>query len=191
MDREIGPACDCELQSTIFAFHQNIKGIVAKVAEYCVLIFSSPRFLFCLWQWIHQIRIDTLWLLIQKYVADVSQKHTKQNKNIARGTTDPGYCHFNYLLSFQLKISIGSNFDHQVVQFALVAKLSKRWRHLHKFQIWPPDALVANLATRWRHLHKFQIWPPDGATCIGCKFGHQMAPLALVTNWTTRLSHLH
>ena len=24
----------------------------------------------------------------------------------------------------------------------------------------------------------FQIWPPDGATCMSCKFGHQMAPLA-------------
>ena len=43
-----------------------------------------------------------------------------------------------------------------------------------------PLTLVANLATRWRHLHKFQFWPPDGATCIGCKFGHQMAPRALV-----------
>ena len=40
--------------------------------------------------------------------------------------------------------------------------------------------LVPNLATRWPHLHKLQIWPPDGAICISCKFGHQMAPLALV-----------
>ena len=47
-------------------------------------------------------------------------------------------------------------------------------------------AIVENLATRWRHLHLFQIWPPDGATGIDCKFGHQMAPLALVTNLATR-----
>ena len=54
-----------------------------------------------------------------------------------------------------------------------------------------PLALVANLATRWRHLHKLQIWPPDGATCISCKFGHQMALLALFANLATRWSHLH
>ena len=41
-----------------------------------------------------------------------------------------------------------------------------------------PLVLVPNLATRWRHLHWLQIWPPDGATCIRCKFGHQMTPLA-------------
>ena len=29
------------------------------------------------------------------------------------------------------------------------------------------------------YLHWLKIWPPDGATCISCKFGHQMAPLAL------------
>ena len=26
-----------------------------------------------------------------------------------------------------------------------------------------------------------QIWLPDGATCISCKFGHQMAQLEMVT----------
>ena len=36
-----------------------------------------------------------------------------------------------------------------------------------------------------------QIWPPDGATCISCKFDHQMAPLALVANLATRWRHLH
>ena len=34
-------------------------------------------------------------------------------------------------LSLQLRISIGFNFDHQVAQFVLVAKLSTRWRRLH------------------------------------------------------------
>ena len=37
-----------------------------------------------------------------------------------------------------------------------------------------PLAMFWNLATRW--CHEFQIWPPGGATCIGCKFGHQVAP---------------
>ena len=32
----------------------------------------------------------------------------------------------------------------------------------------------------------FQLWPPDGATCIGCEFGHQMAPLALIPKLATR-----
>ena len=43
-------------------------------------------------------------------------------------------------------------------------------------------ALVTKLVTRWRHLHWLQNWPPDGATYISCKFGHQMALLALVAN---------
>ena len=52
------------------------------------------------------------------------------------------------------------------------------------FQIWPPGlALVPNLTTRWCHLYRFQICPPGGATCIGSKFGHQMAPLAVVKTW--------
>ena len=32
---------------------------------------------------------------------------------------------------------------------------------------------------------------PDGATCISYKFGHQMAPVALVPNLVTRWRHLH
>ena len=28
-----------------------------------------------------------------------------------------------------------------------------------------------------------QIWPPDGATYNNCKFGYQMAPLALIANY--------
>ena len=43
-----------------------------------------------------------------------------------------------------------------------------------------PLALVTNWTTRLSHLHQLQNYPPDGATCISCKFGHQMAPLALV-----------
>ena len=54
-----------------------------------------------------------------------------------------------------------------------------------------PLTLVANLATSWRHLHGLQIWPPDGATCISCKFVHQMALLALVIKLATRLYNLH
>ena len=51
--------------------------------------------------------------------------------------------------------------------------------------------LGLNLATTWHLLHLLQIWPPDGATCNSCKFGHQMAPLALDTNLATRWHHLH
>ena len=42
-----------------------------------------------------------------------------------------------------------------------------------------PLALVPNLATRWRHLHELKNWPQDGATCISCKFSHQLESLAL------------
>ena len=34
-------------------------------------------------------------------------------------------------------------------------------------------------------------WPLDGATCISSKFGHLMAPLALVPNFATRWRHSH
>ena len=40
-------------------------------------------------------------------------------------------------------------------------------------------ALVPNLATRWHHLHELKNWPQDGATCISCKFSHQLESLAL------------
>ena len=32
---------------------------------------------------------------------------------------------------------------------------------------------------------------PDSATCISCKFGHQLVPLSLVTNFATRWHYLH
>ena len=47
------------------------------------------------------------------------------------------------------------------------------------------------LTCRWRHLHYLQNCPPDGAICISCKFGQQMAPLALVPNLATRWRYLH
>ena len=34
-------------------------------------------------------------------------------------------------------------------------------------------------------------WPPDCATCISSKFGHQMAPLVLLSKLTTRLHYLY
>ena len=52
-----------------------------------------------------------------------------------------------------------------------------------------PLALVVNLTTRWPHYYWLQIWPPDGATCIACKFDHQMAPLALAANLATRYKY--
>ena len=51
--------------------------------------------------------------------------------------------------------------------------------------------LGLNLATTWHLLHYLQFWPPDGATCISCKFGHQLAPFELVANLATRWRHLH
>ena len=33
-------------------------------------------------------------------------------------------------------------------------------------------------------------WQHHGTTCINCKFGHQIAPLALVANMATRWRHL-
>ena len=44
---------------------------------------------------------------------------------------------------------------------------------------------------QWHYLNWLQIWSPDGATWISSKFGHQMAPLALVQNLVTRSRHLH
>ena len=38
-------------------------------------------------------------------------------------------------------------------------------------------ALIAKLATRRHHLHQSQIGSPSGTTCIGSKFGHQVASL--------------
>ena len=40
--------------------------------------------------------------------------------------------------------------------------------------------------SRWRYLHGHQM--TDGATCISYKFGHQMAPLALVAKLATRIA---
>ena len=47
------------------------------------------------------------------------------------------------------------------------------------------------LATRWHHLRELQSWPPDGTTRNSHKVVHQMAPLALVPNLTTRWCQLH
>ena len=52
-------------------------------------------------------------------------------------------------------------------------------------------APISNLATRWRYLHQLLIGPPSGTTCIGTKFSHEVAPLALVPKLVTRLCHLH
>ena len=52
---------------------------------------------------------------------------------------------------------------------------------------------LANLVNinRWYHMHLFEIHPPGGVTCIRKKFGHQVAPLALVRNLATRWRQLH
>ena len=50
---------------------------------------------------------------------------------------------------------------------------------------------LANLANRWHHMHMLEIQPQSGTTCISKKFGHQMAPFALVRNLATKWCHLH
>ena len=52
---------------------------------------------------------------------------------------------------------------------------------------------LANLVNinRWYHMHLFEIHPPGGVTCIRKKFGHQVAPLALVRNLAIRWRQLH
>ena len=42
----------------------------------------------------------------------------------------------------------------------------------------------------WIKFSDHKAWSADGATCISYKFGHQMAPLALVPNLTTRWRNL-
>ena len=39
--------------------------------------------------------------------------------------------------------------------------------------------------------NQFPIWSPDSSCCISSKFGHEMAPLTLVTNLVTRWRLLH
>ena len=50
---------------------------------------------------------------------------------------------------------------------------------------------LANLVNRWHHMHMLEIQPQSGTTCISKKFGHQMAPFALVRNLATKWCHLH
>ena len=54
--------------------------------------------------------------------------------------------------------------------------------------------LSARIVQDWFQLHYLnwlQIWWPDGTTLISSKFGHQIAPLALVQNLVIRWSHLN
>ena len=113
-------------------------------------------------------------------------------KNIARGTTDPGYFHLNYLLNIIEFVSIldsvawvrcattwiGYKFGHQMVPLAFITNLATRWRYLHQLQFRPlggatcigwklaPLAFIQNLVIRWCHLHWLQIWPPGCVTWI-------------------------
>ena len=43
----------------------------------------------------------------------------------------------------------------------------------------------------WTKFSDHKAWSADSTTCISYKFGHQMAPLALVTNLATRWQKLH
>ena len=101
---------------------------------------------------------------------------------------------FSFKFAFSDLLQIGSKFGHCVTFLVTLpwnAFLTSTW-HIY--------ITVSNLAMRCYHLH---IWPPDDTTCASCKVGHlmatlafvtvvhQMAPLALVPNLTTRWRQLH
>ena len=48
---------------------------------------------------------------------------------------------------------------------------------------------MVNLATRWHHLPTHQSGA--GALCISCNVGHEVASLALITNFATRWGYFH
>ncbi len=75
---------------------------------------------------------------------------------------------------------------------ALECLFDKHMAHLHySFKFGHEMLSLTYLATRWHHLRELQSWPPDGTTRISHKVVHQMAPLALVPNLTTRWCQLH
>ena len=120
------------------------------------------------------------------------------------------FLHFRFAVFLKIRFVFLSNqhFLISIRPLELVANLATRWRHLpfasrkfghhmiHCLHILEPLALIANLATRRRllprhHLHQLQISSPSGTTCIGSKFGHQLAPLALLPKLATRLCYLY
>ena len=113
--------------------------------------------------WCHSVfNSDTIENALENYLF---WKPTHPILNIARDTTDPGYwvSDLNYLVDQIEFVTILDNSSFRLNYLGLLC----------------------------HHLNWLQIWPPDGATCIDCKFGHKMAPHALVSNFPTRLSHLH
>ena len=75
---------------------------------------------------------------------------------------------------------------------ALECLFDKHMAHLHySFEFGHGMLSLTYLTTRWHHLRELQSWPPDGTTRISHKVVHQMAPLALVPNLTTRWRQLH
>ena len=89
-------------------------------------------------------------------------KPTHPILNIARDTTDPGYwvSDLNYLVDQIEFVTILDNSSFRLNYLGLLC----------------------------HHLNWLQIWPPDGATCIDCKFSHQVALASvaiLATSWGT------
>ena len=77
---------------------------------------------------------------------------------------------------------IKCKFNQQMAQLELVQNLVIKWHHLHCLQSWPPHDASSIVCT---------FWSPDGATCTACKFGLQVAQLALVQNLVISWRHLH
>ena len=74
----------------------------------------------------HLTRYEYFFLFKIHYLKNSLLKNTPF-KNIARGTTDPGYKVYNLSYLF--------NFYHEVVQLTLIPNLATNWRHLHWFVI--------------------------------------------------------
>ena len=142
---------------------------------------------------------------------EVEQKSlTKYWKNIARGTTDPGYWVQNlnklfHLKYFQIDFSQQNDSSYKLNTLGplclwqcffnkFVSTFPPRFFHLFSTFSTCQVAfleLVLILATRWRYLNCLPMWPPDGTTCISCRIGQQLALLELVTSLVTKWCHLH
>ena len=67
-----------------------------------------------------------------------------------------------------------------------------QWRKLPRLPVTSTFFFGKSFGTyRATTVHQLQNWPPGSATCSTCKFGYQVAPLALVQNLVTRWRYLH
>ena len=134
------------------------------------------------WTWVHKELLTVYGNFSPKdqfNILNVKHKYilTSEEKNLTRGTTEPGYWVFNlnYLVD---QIEFVSILDNSSFRLDCVGWL----------QIWPPDGATC---IDYKFHHQLQLWPLGGATCIGWKLGHQVVPLAFVQHLVIRWRHLH